>query len=359
MHMQRLLLSVLTIFFVQFAFAQSDFYVKGRVTDTTGAPLAKASVFCQNTTLGTITDNDGNFQLKLPKGGYDLIVTFTGYETFQTQVNNNNSANPLSVTLQPKGKQLEDVVFTSSSELADGLEKYGSFFNANFIGSTEDANKCQIENPQALKFFFSKKKNRLKVTEREDLVIVNKALGYKIHYKLDSLTYEYSNKTCTYTGFPFFETLEGTPEEQKVWKANRLKAYNGSRMHFMRAWYNHNLEKEGFEIEKVTSLNPFAVETISNPYDSSIYGIDSNEVAINYDGRLRIKYHNEMPEKAYIEFYKLPTQLRAQLTVIEINEGFNIMSNGYFYDQTDVTNNGYWSWEKLAESLPYDYVPEE
>src|SRR5215467_8269804 len=110
MHMQRLLLSVLTIFFVQFAIAQSDFYVKGRVTDTTGAPLAKASVFCQNTTLGTVTDNDGNFQLKLPQGGYDLIVTFTGYETYQTQVNNNNASNALSITLQPKGKQLEDVV---------------------------------------------------------------------------------------------------------------------------------------------------------------------------------------------------------------------------------------------------------
>lgn len=355
-NMQKLLFSVLFLLFTQSIFAQ-DFYVKGKVVDTTGQPLAKASVFCQNTTLGTVTDNEGLFQLKLPKGGYDLIVTFTGYETFQVQVNNNNATTPLNITLQPKGKTLEDVVFVGSTELADGLEKYGSFFNDNFIGSTEDTKLCQIENPQALKFFFNKKKNRLKVTQREDLVIINKALGYKVHYKLDSLTYEYNNKTCTYTGFPFFETLTGTPEEEQVWKTNRLKAYNGSRMHFMRAWYNRTLEKEGFEIERVTSLSPFASETISNPYDTSFYNIDSSEVAIDYNGKMRIKYHNEMPDKAYIAFYKLPPQLRAQLTVITINEGFNILSNGYFYDQNDVTNNGYWSWEKLAELLPYDYEP--
>ncbi len=355
--MQKFLLSVLLVISMQIVFAQNDFYIKGRVTDTAGQPLAKASVFCQNTTLGTITDNDGAFQLRLPKGGYDLIVSFMGYETFQTQVSN-STAEELNVMLLPKEKTLEDVVFVGSTELADGLEKYGEFFNENFIGTTDNAALCQIENPQALKFFFNKKKNRLKVTQREDLVIINQALGYKIHYKLDSLTYEYNTKTCTYTGFPFFELMNGTPEEEREWKAKRLKAYNGSRMHFMRAWYDHTIKEEGFEIEKVMSLDPFTSETIAHPYDSSFYSIDSSEVSIDYNGYLRIKYHKEMPEKAYIEFYKLPPHLRAQLTVITINEGFNILSNGYFYDQNDVINNGYWSWEKLAELLPYDYMPE-
>ncbi len=34
-----------------------------------------------------------------------------------------------------------------------------------------------------------------------------------------------------------------------------------------------------------------------------------------------------------------------------------IQENGYFYDQADITNMGYWAWKKLAELLPYDYNP--
>jgi hypothetical protein len=41
-----------------------------------------------------------------------------------------------------------------------------------------------------------------------------------------------------------------------------------------------------------------------------------------------------------------------------VNDGFVIQQNGYFYDQNDVTNTGYWSWEKLGDALPYDYNPE-
>jgi hypothetical protein len=53
----------------------------------------------------------------------------------------------------------------------------------------------------------------------------------------------------------------------------------------------------------------------------------------------------------------LPAYLKSQITILDINDGFVIQQNGYFYDQNDVTNIGYWSWEKMAEALPYDYKP--
>jgi hypothetical protein len=46
-----------------------------------------------------------------------------------------------------------------------------------------------------------------------------------------------------------------------------------------------------------------------------------------------------------------------EISAIDIQNGFVIEENGYFYDQSDVTNIGYWSWKKLAELLPYDYIP--
>ena len=31
------------------------------------------------------------------------------------------------------------------------------------------------------------------------------------------------------------------------------------------------------------------------------------------------------------------------------------IENGYYYDQKDWINQGYWSWKNLADQLPYDY----
>src|SRR3954470_15329626 len=62
--------------------AGAQFNVSGTVYDsTTHEPLSGASVFCQNTTLGTVTNKQGEFSLQLKSGGYDLIFTYTGYQT--------------------------------------------------------------------------------------------------------------------------------------------------------------------------------------------------------------------------------------------------------------------------------------
>jgi hypothetical protein len=47
-----------------------------------------------------------------------------------------------------------------------------------------------------------------------------------------------------------------------------------------------------------------------------------------------------------------------QISALDIQDGFIIEENGYFYEQSEVTNLGYWAWKKLAELLPYDYEPE-
>jgi hypothetical protein len=63
---------------------RNEYIVTGKVTEQgTGQPLAGASVFAQNTTLGTITNNAGEFRLQVPNGGYDLVISYTGYGTTQ------------------------------------------------------------------------------------------------------------------------------------------------------------------------------------------------------------------------------------------------------------------------------------
>ncbi|MBE7173729.1 MAG: carboxypeptidase-like regulatory domain-containing protein [Williamsia sp.] len=356
----KALLFLVSCFFATALFAQTDFFTtNGKVVDATSKQaLSGASVFGQNTTLGTVTNAEGAFSLKLPKGGYDLVVSYTGYETQNVHINSSN-ANGLTIELKAADKTLSEVVISGSTEVADGLAKYGKFFMDNFIGTTLNAELCTIKNPEVLQFFFSKKRNRLKVKAKEDLVVVNNALGYTIKYQLDSFSYDYGTDVSTYSGYPFFQELEGTPEQKELWKNARINAYNGSRLHFMRSWYDSTLEDEGFALEWVdTTKKILTTLPIKNPYDTLHYiEAENNNIEIDWPGKLRVLYKHERPARKFLTQYKLPASMAYQITIMEINDAFVIEENGYFYEQADIVNTGYWSWEKVADLLPYDYNP--
>ena len=336
------------------------FTVTGQIVDQkTGQPMPGASVFCQNTTVGTTSNNEGHFFLRMGNGGYDMIVSYTGYETRVIRISNGNKENDsLHIELKEQDKSMGEVVVAGSALVADGWEKYGQFLFDNFIGTSPNSEQCTIENKEALKFYFYKKRNKLKVKCDTNLIIINNALGYKIKYQLDSFVYEYSTDVCSYMGYPFFEELTGTPEQQAVWKQNRRNAYLGSRMHFMRSWYDSTLKDQGFSIELLDSNNNQHAALLKDPYDNKFYGVDSGEVQININGKIRINYTKRPPDKKYLTDRNFPAAMKQQISVVDIADGFVIDQNGYFYDQADLTNIGYWSWKKFADVVPYDYIPD-
>lgn len=335
------------------------FPIDGLVSDSaTGLPLNGASVFCQNTTVGTLSKENGNFHLRLANGGYDLIVSYTGYETQVLRIGKDHHADDtLHIRLKPEDKSLEQAVVTGSLEVADGWAKYGQFFLDNFIGTTPNAAKCVLENKDVLHFYFYKKRNKLRIKAKEMLVITNNALGYRIRYQLDSFVYDYNGNIGSYTGYPLFQAIDSTPDQQDIWKQNRLYAYSGSRLHFVRSWYDSTLDEEGFVLELADS-GTGKMKRIDNPYDPKFYSRDSSDVQIDVQGRLRVSYTSQTPDKKYLIENKYPLTTPVEISALDIQNGFVIQENGYFYDQTDVTNIGYWSWKKLAEQLPYDYLPE-
>src|SRR5687767_7856239 len=129
-----------------------NFVVMGKVIDSaSGLPLAGASAYCENTTYGTTSNNEGLFFMRLPNGGYDMVVTYTGYERKTIRLSNNTSyADTLNVILTKQEKSLEEVAVVATNEVADGWAKYGQFFKDYFIGTTPNASHCMLENPEAL-----------------------------------------------------------------------------------------------------------------------------------------------------------------------------------------------------------------
>lgn len=98
-------LSILTMLCLSVAlWAQID--IRGSVTDEKGEPVIGASVIVQGTSDGTVTDLDGNFQLKVNPGAR-LAVSYVGYKSQVITVNNDT---PVQVRLAEDTEVLDDVV---------------------------------------------------------------------------------------------------------------------------------------------------------------------------------------------------------------------------------------------------------
>lgn len=84
--------------------------VTGRVIsqgDGTNETLPGVSVSIKGTTLGTVTDTDGNYTIDVPSTDATLIFTFIGYTTEEIRVGEQTTIN---VTLTPDITTLEEVV---------------------------------------------------------------------------------------------------------------------------------------------------------------------------------------------------------------------------------------------------------
>ncbi|MBS1653901.1 MAG: carboxypeptidase-like regulatory domain-containing protein [Bacteroidetes bacterium] len=340
-------------------FTNAQFTVSATVIDSaTREPLQGASVFCQNTTLGTTTNKQGTFSLELKPGGYELIFSYTGYQTKQIRVSNTEAV-PSEIEMIKEDKSLGEVVIKSSNEVPDGWEKYGSFFIDNFIGTTPYASKCELKNHEVLKFYFLKRSNKLRVLATEPLLISNKALGYELRYQLDSFIYDYKNDLSKYRGYCLYTEMDGTPAEKLQWAKNRMKTYAGSRLEFMRSYYDSTLAEDGYTIDMLDENSDLKFSRIKDPYDTTYYGgLDSTmEIEVWYPRKFSVTYTKQKPEPEYLKKMKMPKNVATQISYIEMLDAIAIKENGYYYDQKDWITQGYWSWKNLADQLPYDYNP--
>lgn len=342
---------------------QSAFILTGKVMNASGnTPLQGASVFAQNTTFGTATDAAGNFKLWLPAGGYDIIVTFTGYTTESKRVTTSDKDSDIMFELKPREKEMEGVSVVSTNEVKDGWTKYGNFFLEQFIGKNISASQCSILNKDVVKFFYSRKRNRLKVTATEPLQIENKNLGYNITYALDSFTHDYSNEVSLYTGYPLFEEMVPENGLQKIqWDTARHNAYKGSILHFMRSLYQQQLKEEGFEIQFVVNHNDKdRAITVKDFYAAMNYQMDDSTQTVLIQpnqNNVGVIYTKEKPAPGFIN-ENIDEPKDFQFSVVSFLPGDSIVieQNGYYFEQDNLTIHAYWTWDKVGNLLPYNYT---
>lgn len=117
--------------------------VQGKVTSTAGEALPGVNITIQNTTMGTVTDIDGNYTLTVSGPDAILVFSFIGYITQEIPVNSQSTIN---VVLEEDIEQLDEIVVIG----------YGTVRKSDLTGSvssvkSEELIKVPSSNPmQAL-----------------------------------------------------------------------------------------------------------------------------------------------------------------------------------------------------------------
>ncbi|HEY8782974.1 MAG TPA: carboxypeptidase regulatory-like domain-containing protein [Mucilaginibacter sp.] len=234
--------------------------ITGRILNQADTkPVANASVFLSNATIGSKTANDGTFTLHNVKPGkYDIVVSIIGFETYDQiiTVGNSNITLP-DIAIFPKTIALKEV--TVKYHVDPDRENYLNWFKNEFLGTSDIAKECKILNPEALDFSYDEDAHKLTASSYDYLQIENNALGYRIKYLITDFSLENKDaeeKKVYYKGPVLFEELKGSSSEEQRWLRNRLEVYENSSMHFLRAALSSRLTEEGFRVQGVIYANP-------------------------------------------------------------------------------------------------------
>src|SRR6187551_3726907 len=241
--MSRSVLVLLFFSFIQNSFSQ-QFYIRGRVTDIeTQLPLKGASVYINNTTKGSTTNDNGDFELgPLQPGHYEVVASFVGYDALLYSAEIKTSNLRISFKVEKKEEVLREVLVLSSE-----LRKhYLDIFKKYVIGQTIAADRCQIKNIEEVQFASGETKDEIIAYTEKALVIQNPELGYTIHFDLIEFYYNKATTASYFFGYSRFVDWGKDEHTKKKWVRKRRQTYEGSTVHFFRSLVNKRSAKEGF-----------------------------------------------------------------------------------------------------------------
>jgi hypothetical protein len=388
------------IFFYQNTFSQTN-QVNGIVINgEDNSKLASASIFINNSSKGTISNADGKFTLTgITERNFELIISYTGFVSVSLKITPENIGRFQTIKMIPRKEMMEGISIMVPEK--DGWKKWGKFFTESFIGQSDFAKECAIENLKALRFFNDKKHNRLTAYSNTNLIIKNKALGYLIKYQLEEFNYDFKNKIISFVGYTSFQELKTHSVNKKMrWLKARKEAYYGSIMQFMRAVFSDSVVEQGFDVrEKIRIYNtdslfnkvylPGNMPTVrigNDSYKSRAGGIpsfkkipdyvdlinlknfsfkdavffdsSSKQKKFYFDNYIQVIYKNANAKMDYLLANELPKYLKMKQSSeakLSLEEPLIIEKDGSYFNSLNMISSGYWGWYKMAEMLPSDY----
>lgn len=386
----------LMLAFPGLTFSQTGTIAGKVVSGSSKNPLEKASVFLNNATYGTATQNDGTFTLSgIKPGQYDLVVSSVGYELYSQTVLVGKETIHLEIQLKPKVTELRDVIITTP----EGWKRNYAMFVRYFIGTGLDAQKCTIANPHDLYMVYHKGTQTLEASSDDFIIIENAALGYREKILLEEFRYDGINNITEWRARALFEDMDGSKNQKKRWLQRRDDVYYGYPTHFFRSLAAGQMNENGFEIrtlvrkpnklrppERVIEQKLEHFRTISR--DSFNYWVDKEHLskwddrlirrsmladevlrrtekpgifAITFQDCLYVTYKNRLETEFFKDVYRpldMDNYEASVITFTQPEQPYAIFdSNGTVITAQNTLYEGSWTKNKGAELLPLDFTP--
>lgn len=390
--MKNLYSFIFAIFIPFLIFGQN--VIEGKVTDyETGLPIQYASVYLNGSTIGTITDSTGTYQLKKILPPCKMVVSHIGYEMGIVELND-SIPKKINFSLTPKKYIVDEVDIFQKNLREENMKTFKRFF----LGVDVWGRYAEILNENTLKFkseyetitlniigknipekilksceeitwnddstsITCKEPISLTVTAKEPLIVKLPLLGYKVHvHNLFFYFKHYEeavNSFMTSTlGYYYYEPIpfESRRDSVRIFK-NRLKAYYNSPAHFCRSLYERKLHENGYRVfEKKFLLDNYFYGLTEFNLDSILtFSDDYAEIKGLKDRKFVIKYYKQSKTK--------PLDLTKYKGISHIESGLNFIN-----DQSIIRKNGtikmnppvfspFIGTKRLGARLPNDYVP--
>ena len=242
--------SCIVLFFLSVAIHAQDVITGTLLATQDSLAIENASVYFNNTTIGAISDTQGNFTITRDNNiQTELIISVLGFETLIIPHNQLGSLGIL--YLKESIASLDEVILDDDTW---SRERKMIAFKKYFLGNFLDAKNVKILNEKDIRLRYSSTHGMLYADSDVPIKIKNKTLGYIISYDLVDfeVTYEKNLHGFTlatksfYAGTVFFQNIKEKPSKRVL--KTRETSYKGSLLHFLRSLRDQKLTEEKYRV---------------------------------------------------------------------------------------------------------------
>lgn len=318
--------------------------IDGRILDArTHQPLETVTIYYDGTTIGTATNNKGEFSLSSKVTTQAIIVvSYLGYETQYFSQENLKKAEIIYLT--EKAEAL-DAVYIEDDNWS--REKKMMFFKTEFLGRELASNDCEILNESAIKLIYIPSKSLLLASSDVPIQIKNDYLGYQVDYTIGDFQIQFkanSNGWVFYKGTSSFSELN--PKTKRKHRKARESAFKGSVIQFMRALSKKQLSEQKFEIFVYNAVEGSKRPLAVGPYqflkviedDNGFHKFEMilDKLLVLYDG-----------------------QVQSSLILVDKHRNFSIDNYGIHSPADKLYFGGDFGFKRISTMLPLDFELDE
>lgn len=358
----------ITILFVLIFVKTSAQKITGTVVaQDTGKPIKGVSVFFDNTTVATETDDNGVFTINIPFNNKNqLIVVAEGYDYFLV-------ANPVEASLKIQLKKeehfMEELVIDKN---VFSRKEYLKAFYHFFIGTTDNAKKTKIINENDLVFHYDTKSNLFTAYSEKPIEIENKSLGYRIKFHMQLFEVHFNYKTLNpgnyvssnYFGYSLFNEI-GKPTSRTM--AKREATFKRSTPAFFADLADSNLDQSDYILAvnglKVNPQDYFTINKETTVATICLKQKPTRKTPVvskksfsngSFNPNLATEY-----KEVEVPFTILNMKTQEQSIFYFQQNCTQISANGQLLKPNDVLFGGFFGDLKTADMLPFDFSNEK